>query len=296
MTVTLAAAFVCLLGVDQDALAIMEKMAAKLEASVDARRQYVYRQRVTAKLVRTNGQIARAEKREYTAAPGPERTEKTLVSLAGEYHKSKKEIIRYDKPGFEKGGMDLDGGLMKGLIDDLANSEKSKDGIPHSVFPFRAKDLPGFRFTYVGETEVKGRKAHRIAFEPVVKRSDCLNFGDDDDANDANDGDCQSRPWKGEVVVDAEEFQPVRIFTDLTFKMPWGVKVFLGTNIRQTGFSVSYTRVAPEVWFPATYGTEFRLDLFFGYKRVITLALDSSDFQRTEAKSEIKFDTAEKLP
>jgi hypothetical protein len=291
MTGLLSAAFLCFSGNDQGPLPIMEKMAAKIEASVDARRQYVYKQRISAKLVRANGQIARAEKREYTAAPGPERTEKTLVSLQGEYHKSKKEIIRYDQPGFEKGGMDIDGGLMKDLIKDLANSEKSRDGIPHSVFPFRANDLQFFKFTYAGQTEVKGRKAHRIAFEPVNKKSNCLNIGDED----YDDEDCVgSRPWKGEVVVDAEEFQPVRIFTDLTFKMPWGVKVFLGTNIRQTGFSASYTRVAPDVWFPATYGTEFRLDVLFGYKRVITLALDSSDFQRAEAKSEITFAPVDK--
>jgi hypothetical protein len=65
-------------------------------------------------------------------------------------------------------------------------------------------------------------------------------------------------------------------------------------SLRQTGFAVSYARVAPNVWFPATYGTEFRLDVLFGYKRVITLALDSSDFQRTDAKSEIRFQTDEK--
>ena len=289
MTGTLAAAFVCLMGADQDALAIMEKMAAKLEASVDARRQYVYKQRVSTRLVRTNGQIARAEKREYTAAPGPERTEKTLVSLAGEYHKSKKEIIRYDKPGFEKGG--IDGVLMEHLIDDLANSKKSRDGIPHSLFPFRTADLRFYKFTYLGEIQVRGRKAHRVGFEPLTRKSSCINIGDDDD----EDEECaSSRAWKGEAVVDAEEFQPVRIFTDLTFKMPWGVKVFLGTNIRQTGFSVSYARVAPDVWFPATYGTEFRLDVLFGYKRVITLALDSSDFQRAEAKSEITFAPVDK--
>ena len=292
MTGILATAFVCLIGTDPDALAIMQKMAAKSEASLEARRQYVYKQRVSARLVRTNGQVARAEKREYTAAPGAERTEKTLVSLAGEYHKSKKEIIRYDKPGFEKGGMDIDGGLMEDLIDDLANDAKSRDGIPASVFPFRARDLKFFKFTYSGVTEVKGRKAHRIAFEPVAKKSNCLNFGGDED--DKEDRSCSSRPWKGEVVVDAEEHQPVRMFTDLTFKMPWVAKVFFGTNIRQTGFSVSYARLAPDVWFPATYGTEFRLDLLFGYKRTITLAMDSSDFQRTETKSEITFAPVDK--
>ncbi len=268
----------------EDANEIMKRMASTIEASVDARRQYVYKQKVNARLIRTNGQVARAEKREYTATPGPERTEKTLVSLAGEYHKSKKNIIRYDKPGFEKGGMDIDGGLMEGLVDDMVNDKDSRDGIPHSFFPLSSKDLPAYRFTYKKATEVQGRKAHVIAFEPAGRTSGCLHEGDG----------CSDRPWKGEVVVDAEEFQPIRIYSDLDFKMPWGVKVFLGTNLRQTGFSVRYTRIAPNVWFPITYGTEFRLDVLFAYKRVITLALDSSEFQRTEAKSEIQFKTGEK--
>lgn len=273
---SLCAVSFVLLSAAEDADAIMKRMAANMEAAQEARRQYVYKQKVNAKLVRTNGQIARAEKREYTAAPGPERTEKTLVNLVGEYHKSRKEIIRYDKPGFEKGGMDIDGGLMEDLVEDLVNDKESRDGIPHGFFPLATKDLPAYKFTYKSATEVKGRKAHVIAFEPARKGLD----GED------------TRPWKGEVVVDAEEFQPVRIYSDLDFKMPWGVKVFLGTDLRQTGFSVSYARLAPGVWFPATYGTEFRLNVLFGYKRVITLALDSSDFQRTTAKSEIQFDTA----
>ena len=52
---------------------------------------------------------------------------------------------------------------------------------------------------------------------------------------------------------------------------------------------MSYLRVAPNVWFPSTYGTEFKLDLLFGYKRVITLALDSSEFKKTSTSSEVKF-------
>jgi hypothetical protein len=258
-----------------DPSAIVAKMAANVEASQEARRQFVYKQKVNARLVRTNGQVARAEKREYTVAPGPDRTEKTLVSVAGEYHKSKKEIIRYDKPGFEKGGMDIDGGIIEDLIDDLVNDKDSRDGIPHSFFPLATKDLSSYKFTLKPPVEGKSNK------------------GEDEDGDD-DDCPILYRPWKGEVVVDAEEYQPVRIYSDLTFKMPWGVKVFLGTNLRQTGFAVSYARVAPNVWFPATYGTEFRLDVLFGYKRVITLALDSSDFQRTDAKSEIRFQTDEK--
>ncbi len=71
--------------------------------------------------------------------------------------------------------------------------------------------------------------------------------------------------------------------------MPLAVKLVLGTNIRQLGFSVSYIRVAEGVWFPASYGTEFRLDLFWGYKRTITMSLESSGFKKTDAASKIEY-------
>jgi hypothetical protein len=202
--------------------------------------------------------------------------------LAGEYHKSKKEIIRYTEKGFKSGGSDIDGELMESLIDDLVNNKNSRDGIPRSLFPLSTKDLPHYKFTFKNSEQVQGRQALRIAFEPSDKQN-CANIGGDE-------GDDCHTPWKGEALIDAEELMPVRIFTDLTFKMPWGVKVFLGTNLRQTGFSVSFTRVAPKVWFPATYGTEFRLDVFWAYKRVITLAMDSSEFKRGAADSQIRFE------
>jgi len=278
----------CLLGllalaaVDPDQ--IMRQMAANMEATLDARRQYVYHQSVRARLLKTNGERAREEKREYTATPGPERTEKKLESLAGEYWKSKKEVIRYDQPGFKKGGVDIDGELMEDLVTDLVASKKSRDGIPHGVFPLRKQDLPGYRFRYVAAAEWQGRPVHRVAFEPVEKKS-CLSIGEEDE-----DDECRSA-WKGEAWVDAEELQPVRIFSDSTFRMPRAVKVLLGTNLQQVGFNVTYTRVAPGVWFPATYGTEFRFDLLFRYKRVITLALESKEFRRADAESKIRFES-----
>lgn len=268
----------------QDATQIMARMAENLESGTDARLQYVYRQTVKARLVRTNGQVARSEVREYTALPGRNRTQKKLESLAGEWHKSKKVVVRYTEPGFKSKGMDLDGELMENLIDDLAASQKSRDGIPHAMFPFRADDLPHYQFTYLDQTPVAGRPAHRIAFEPKARKTTCLNIGDDDD----DDPDCRAM-WKGEVLVDAEDVQPVRVTTDTTFKMPRGVKMFLGTDIRQVGFSVNYARVAPGVWFPATYGTEFRLDVLFGYKRVITMSLESKEFRKTDVDSKITY-------
>jgi hypothetical protein len=269
----------------EDARAIMTRVAANMESSADARRHYVYQQKVKGRIVQTNGRPARQETRIYQAVPGPDRTDKKLVSLEGEYHKSKNEIIRYTEPGFKKGGLDLDGELMEDLIDDLVNDKKSRDGIPHSLFPLATKDLPAYKFTLVETKDYKGRRTHRIAFEPATKPENCVNIGKSDE------DDCATKPWKGEALIDAEEYQPVTIYTDLTFKMPWGVKVFLGTDLRQTGFSVSYTRVAPNVWFPSSYGTEFRLDVFFRYKRVITIAMESADFRKTDASSEIKYET-----
>ena len=67
--------------------------------------------------------------------------------------------------------------------------------------------------------------------------------------------------------------RPLGIDSQLAFKIPWGIRVFLGTNLSQTGFSVNYQRVAENVWFPVTYGTEFRVSVLFRYKRTITLFL-----------------------
>ena len=49
----------------------MARVAANQAKSVEARKQFVYKQEVTDALRRTNGKTACQEKREYTVAPGP---------------------------------------------------------------------------------------------------------------------------------------------------------------------------------------------------------------------------------
>ncbi len=71
--------------------------------------------------------------------------------------------------------------------------------------------------------------------------------------------------------------------------MPWGVKVFLGTNVQQSGFSVTYHRLDENVWFPTGYGTEFRFNALWAYRRTVTLSLESSGFRRTGATSQIEY-------
>jgi hypothetical protein len=263
----------------EDAAAIMAKVADNVEKAAEARKQYIYHQKVRSSLVRGGGEVARREKREYTAVPGDKRTEKKLESFEGEYRKGK-AMVRYDKPEFRYKGIDIDGEVMDGLVNDLVNDKNSRDGIPQSLFPLRADRLSAYKFAMKGEDHVNGRATYQIGFEPV-KKNTCVNLGGDDD--------CNVESWKGDVWVDREELQPVSIQTQLAFKVPMGVRVFLGTNLKQTGFSVTYIRVAENVWFPAAYGTEFAFNVLWGYRRTLTLAMDSSGFQKTDVKTGIEF-------
>lgn len=265
---------------DDNPAAIMAKAAANVEKAVDSRRQFVYRQFIVSSLVRSNGKIARKENREYEVFPTESSTEKKLVSLRGEVRRGKK-ITPYTEVGFKDKSFDIDGDLIRELTDELVDAKDSRDGIPPSLFPLRAADLPGYRFTLLEEVEYQGRRTYKVRFEPAMKRT-CINIGGDDD-------ECDGPSWKGEAWIDRDDLQPVRIFTQQAFQIPWGIKVFLGTNVRQSGFAVSYQRVADNVWFPVSYGTEFRLNVLFGYKRTITLSLVSSGFQKTDVSSRIKY-------
>ena len=265
-----------------DAAAIMAKVAANIEKAAEARKHYVYHQHVRSSLVRSNGRISRKEDREYLVIPAEKGTDKKLIAFKGEYRKGK-EMLVYSKPGFKYKENDIDGELIDEFTSDLVNDRKSRDGIPHSLFPLRSKDLPTYRFSMKGQTVHNGRRTYQILFEPV-KKDLCVHVGSD------ADDDCGNHQWKGEAWIDANELQPARIQTQLAFSIPWGVRVFLGTNFRQLGFSIAYQRVGDDVWFPATYGTEFRFNVLWGYRRTITLAMESSAFQKTQSSSTIEYD------
>jgi hypothetical protein len=264
-----------------DALAIMNKVAANTAEAAEARRQYVYRQRVRAGLVRTTGPIRRKETSEYTVVPQQTTTDKTLVSFSGAYRDGK-QMVPYTQPGVKDKGDQGDRKLIQELVEELVNARNSRDGIPHQLFPLRSEELAYYKFLLKGEAEVRGRHTYHIAFEPADLQDLCVHVGGDEE------NPCHQ--WKGEAWIDTQEFQPVRIETQMAKAVPWGVRVFLGTNVRQLGFSIDYQRVAENVWFPAAYGTEFSLDVLWGYKRTITLSMESSDFRRTDADSTIHFD------
>ena len=267
-----------------DAAAIMAKLAANFEAATDTRRSYVYQETVRSSLVRANGNMSRKEKREYAVTPSEKGTDKKLTAFEGQYRKGK-QMLPYTEPGYKYKDLDIDAELLNELTDELVNEKGSRDGIPASLFPLRTKDLNRYRFTLLGETEVQGRRVYRIRFDPVKPSGNCIAIPE------GSSDDCEAPDWRGEAWVDAAEFQPVRIFNDLAVKVPWGVRVFLGTNLHQTGFSITYRRVEQNVWFPSTYGAEFKIAVLWGYKRTITLSLESGGFQKTEATSTVRYET-----
>lgn len=294
-----------------DGLAIMRKMAANTDAATDARRQYVYHQHVRSSLRKSNGEVVCREAREYNVVPQATRTEKQLTSFSGACLQGK-QMVPYSAPGKARAGLrergaDPDNGQsderesIAGFIDDLANDSKSRDGIARPLFPLGAEEIPHYTYRLKGETTVKGRRAYDILFEPAGRNGVCIDVDEEDseshvhvDLGGEHRDQTGCRPWKGEAWIDAEDFQPVRIDTQLAKGVPWGVRLFLGTNVRQLGFSLTYQRVASGVWFPATYGTEFRFTVLWGYKRTVTLSMDNTDFRKTDAQSTIQFESPEK--
>ena len=244
---------------------IMAKVATNLEQGSELRKSYVYTQKILTRLLRTNAKLAREERREYTVTPDGKSTKKKLVLLEGQYEKDKK-LHPYTESSDRPFG--LDGLIVQVLADESVNDEESKDGIGMGFFPFLPKNLPDYKFSLIGTETYRDRPIHRISFEGKTKES----------------------PWAGEALIDVEDLHPLSLQTKLNFKMPLLIKAMLGTNLRQTGFSLTYTRIAPGLWFPATYGTEMRFDLLFGYKRVVTMSMESTNFKKASADSAVTFE------
>jgi hypothetical protein len=249
---------------------VLRRLAENQEKAVSARQSIVYTQETRTRLMRGGSTLAREEKRRYTVVPTATSTEKKLDYFEGNYRKNGR-LFPYTDPKFRQKDMDIDGEVVEHMTDNLVNDKESRDGIPPDMFPLTAREQARYTYRLAGTQNVNGVEAIRIQFEPKK--------GDDETA------------WAGEVLVDPAEFQPIRVITKLAFNIPWAVKVFLGTNVRQLGFTVTYRKVADGLWFPISYGTEFHMRVLFGYARTIVLSLDNRDFRRASAESSIQFES-----
>lgn len=241
--------------------AIMARVAANQDASEKLRSQYVYHQRIHVASLKTNGKLLREETTEYHVVPQADSTNKILRGLTGRYlHKGKYlDYSSEDAPDSDS----LDADLVRDLRDDLAK-DNTKDSLGRDLFPLTSAEQQKYKFRLLGRQKLQGRDVYRIGFEPKHK------------------GDVI---WKGETLIDAGEFQPVNIYTKPAHGVPLVVRTMLGSNLPGIGFNVQYQRQPDGVWFPSTFGTEFRLHILFFLNREVTMSLENTAFEHTHVDS-----------
>jgi hypothetical protein len=244
--------------------AIMARVAANQDRSEDLRRHYIYKQHTHIVTHKPKGRMLREETADYDVIPLPDGTQKELKLLNGRYWNKGKYETFQGEPVPESDS--LDAGLIQSFRNDLSN-EKTKDGLGKDLFPLTTEGQKDDDFTLLGQEVQDGRSVYHIGFRPK-------------DKNDIS--------WAGEAYIDTAEFQPVQVFTKLSRRIPFGVRVFLGTDLPGIGFTVTYKRQEDGVWFPATFGTEFRIRALFLINRDVSVSLQNADFQRTHVESKMK--------
>lgn len=252
---------------------IMARVAENQAHAQEMRRAFVYNQKVLARFHRANGKLAREEKLEYLVTPTPTGVEKKLTHCEGKYERGGK-FISYDVPGKQYKDLDIDGNLIRDMVDDMTGDSKSKDGIARDLFPLTAQEQEKYVFTLEGKDVYRGRDIYRIRFQPKPHTEDA--------------------DWKGEAMIDAQECQPLTVTTKLAAHIPVAVKVLLGTDIKGLGFAVSYQKFDNGLWFPVSYGGEFYVRAVFFYKRHMSISMVNTGFERAHVSSHVAYDTSGK--
>ena len=248
----------------------MQRVAVNQDQANELRRQYVYKQHIHVASRKTNGKLMREETADYDVFPAADGSSKKLKQLTGKFW-NKKQYEEYStEPVPDEDS--LDGSLVSDFRSDLADEKKSKDGLAGNLFPLTSKEQAKYRFKLLPDQTLNGRNVYSVRFDP----------------KDKNDVD-----WSGEAFIDKEDFQPVMVFTKLSRKIPFFVRTALGTDLPGIGFSVTYKRQPDGVWFPATFGTEFRLKAVFFINRDISVSLLNSDFEHTHVDSTVHYASAQ---
>ncbi len=260
--------------------AIMAKVATNQDHAEAARRQYVYVQH--ARVVSRKGHTVRCEETtESRITPAENGTHADLIKLDGKLLHAGKYIIYTHLPDTKHNGNqsetssdsitidsenDMDRDLVENMRGNLTRDDKSKDGIDTRLFPLSSKDQSDYLFRLVGQEHLNDRDVFHVIFQPKVKD----DFG-----------------WKGDAYIDTESFQPVIVRTEMSRKVPFAVRTLLGTNVPGLGFTVVYAPQPDGVWFPVSFGTEFKLHVLFFFSRDITINAVNRDFEKTHSDARL---------
>jgi hypothetical protein len=253
---------------------IMAKVAANQDRTEAARSHYIYLQHIRMVSRKPGGKLMCEEVTDSRVSPQQKESQQQLMTLDGRYWQKghyvhyttlqeqetagpKGKEVKTEKEDLDGLDIDLVENLRKNLADD-----KSKDGLGKGLFPLTTEQQEKYLFKLQGRQMMNGRDVYHVSFRP----------------KDKNDFD-----WKGEAFIDAHEFEPVVVYTEMSRKIPLAVRTLLGTNLPGLGFSVTYNREPDGVWFPVSFGTEFRMRVLFFIARDISMSLANTHFEKTHS-------------
>lgn len=268
---------------------IMARVAANQDRAEAERTRYVYVQH--ARIASRKGRTLRCEEITDTrVTPQEKGSTRTLLTLEGRLLKDGHYLLygQLPKPGPHENTRQSSGGgkpakddedetdrdlvenLRKNLTDDT-----SKNGLHAGLFPLSSRAQAEYTFTLKGRQRRNGVDTFHIAFAPRDKEE----YG-----------------WRGDVWVDTAAFEPVVIQTAMSRNIPFAVRTLLGTSVPGLGFAATYAPQPDGVWFPVSFGSEFKINVLFFFHRTVTLAVENRDFAKTHVQSHIVADEPAPAP
>jgi hypothetical protein len=267
--------------------AIMARVAAHQDSAEAERAHYVYIQH--ARVVSHKGKrILCEETTDSRVTPSDKGSHQELLKLDGRLLRKDKYVTytQLPKPG-DKGAAstdpddvditigndDTDRDLVENMRKNLTNRDPkdSKDGFSSNLFPLTTKEQANEDFKLLGQENMSGRNVFHITFSPKDKS----DYG-----------------WKGDAFIDTTAFQPVLVRTTLSRNIPLAVRALLGTNVPGLGFTITYAPQPGGIWFPISFGTEFKIKVLFFFSREISISAQNRDFEKTHVTSTIVGDLA----
>lgn len=289
------------------AAGIMARVAENQDRAEAARARFVYVQHARVQS-RKGSTVMCEEITDTRVVPSPKGQTQTLLSLSGHVRDGKR-VIHYTalprsgkamheqgaKPGNDEGGKDdinvgdketvldsdaenapvavndTDIDLVENMRGHFTSDKDSKDGVRAGLFPLTSAQQKEMVFELKGREMKNGRDTYHVIFRPKDK----TDFG-----------------WKGDAWIDSGAFEPVVVRTALSRSVPLGVRMLLGTNVPGLGFTAVY---APQgdVWFPASFGTEFKIRVLFAFHREIVVSVENRSFERTHVNSTVHTEAAQ---
>jgi len=279
--------------------AIMARVAANQDRSELERTHYVYVQH--GHTVSRKGKTIRCEETtDYRITPTKDGSAQTLLALDGRLlrkgryiHYTELEPKRDDatedatvkletkdqtSPRAAATAADDDDTMDRDLVENMRKNltaGKSKDGIGADLFPLTSKTQADYQFRMLGRELKNGRDCFHIAFAPKDKD----DYG-----------------WKGDAWIDTTAYQPVVIRTAMARNIPLAVRLLLGTSVPGLGFTIIYAPQTEKkadlptpdaLWFPISFGTEFKFNVLFFIHRQIILDVQNRAFEKTHVSSTI---------